>query len=61
MKLTLRLAALGLAVARRVAESHGGTVTVRSPWTEDGKGTAFELRLPKKPPGYKPAAAPRQA
>jgi signal transduction histidine kinase len=34
---------LGLAVVRRIVESHGGTVAVR---TRAGAGTAFALRLP---------------
>jgi signal transduction histidine kinase len=34
---------LGLSLARRIVESHGGTITVRS---EVGKGTQFVLRLP---------------
>ncbi|MGB9255028.1 MAG: ATP-binding protein, partial [Candidatus Korobacteraceae bacterium] len=34
---------LGLSLARRIVEAHGGTITVRS---EVGKGTQFVLRLP---------------
>ncbi len=34
---------LGLSLARRIVESHGGTITVRS---QVGKGTQFVLRLP---------------
>ncbi|HIE70648.1 MAG TPA: ATP-binding protein [Planctomycetes bacterium] len=34
---------LGLPTARRVAEDHGGTLTMQS---EPGKGTQFSLRLP---------------
>jgi len=34
---------LGLAMARRIAEEHGGSLTVRS---ELGKGSDFSLRLP---------------
>jgi signal transduction histidine kinase len=34
---------LGLSLARRIVESHGGTIRVRS---EVGKGTQFEVRLP---------------
>jgi signal transduction histidine kinase len=36
-------AGLGLAIVRRIAESHGGTVGVAS---ESGAGSTFELRLP---------------
>ncbi len=34
---------LGLSLARRIVEAHGGTINVRS---EVGKGTQFTLRLP---------------
>jgi len=34
---------LGLSLARRIVESHGGTISVRS---EVGKGTQFTVRLP---------------
>ncbi len=34
---------LGLAIARRVVEDHGGTISCSS---ERGKGTTFEIRLP---------------
>lgn len=34
---------LGLSLARRIVEAHGGTISVRS---EVGKGTQFEVRLP---------------
>ena len=34
---------LGLSLARRIVEAHGGTIGVRS---EVGKGTQFEVRLP---------------
>jgi hypothetical protein len=34
---------LGLSLARRIVEAHGGTIRVRS---EIGKGTQFEVRLP---------------
>tara|TARA_R110000782_G_scaffold20398_2_gene55079 strand:- start:7904 stop:9352 length:1449 start_codon:yes stop_codon:yes gene_type:complete len=38
---------IGLALVKRVADQHGGTITVRSPVDADsGVGTAFELRLP---------------
>ena len=36
-------AGLGLAIVRRIAESHGGRVDVRS---EPGTGSCFEIRLP---------------
>jgi signal transduction histidine kinase len=34
---------IGLAIARRVIEDHGGTITCQS---ESGKGTTFDIRLP---------------
>jgi len=34
---------IGLAIARRVIEDHGGEITCQS---ERGKGTTFEIRLP---------------
>ena len=39
---------LGLPLVRRVAEEHGGSVTVQS---EPGKGTQFTLGLPARAPG----------
>jgi signal transduction histidine kinase len=38
---------LGLAMARRIAESHGGRLEARD---AEGGGAAFELRLPAAPP-----------
>ncbi len=43
---------LGLAVARRVAEAHRGTITAES---EPGRGSRFVVRLPRAP---EPAVAP---
>ncbi|MDP9458089.1 MAG: HAMP domain-containing histidine kinase [Actinomycetota bacterium] len=40
-------AGLGLAIARQIAEAHGGSIEARS---EPGKGSAFVLRIPKKRP-----------
>jgi two-component system sensor histidine kinase HydH len=34
---------LGLSLARRIVEAHGGSIGVRS---EVGKGSQFEVRLP---------------
>jgi signal transduction histidine kinase len=39
---------LGLPTARRIAEEHGGGLTLES---EEGKGTDFILRLPLAGPG----------
>jgi signal transduction histidine kinase len=38
---------IGLALARQLAEAHGGTLTVRS---AEGQGSTFALRLPLVPP-----------
>jgi two-component system phosphate regulon sensor histidine kinase PhoR len=37
---------IGLALVKHIAESHGGKVGVRSPVTEDGRGSAFEIAIP---------------
>ena len=37
---------LGLAICKRIAEAHGGSISVKS---EVGKGTTFTLRLPIAP------------
>jgi signal transduction histidine kinase len=41
---------LGLSIVRRVAELHGGTVTVRS---REGEGSRFELWLPVREPAFR--------
>jgi signal transduction histidine kinase len=38
---------LGLALVKRIAEAHGGEVTVES---AAGKGTTFRVRIPREPP-----------
>jgi signal transduction histidine kinase len=48
-------AGLGLYIVRRIAEAHGGEVTVAS---APATGTTFTVRLPRRPaPGGAPAAA----
>jgi len=43
---------LGLVTAKKVATEHGGAIMVRS---EPGKGSAFTVRLPVRPPDAAPA------
>ncbi len=47
---------LGLMIARRVVELHGGTLSVNS---EVGSGTRFVLSLPTRPPSRRPRRARR--
>jgi two-component system sensor histidine kinase MprB len=46
---------LGLAIVRQVAESHGGSTTVRN---APGGGSEFRLSLPQAPDDPEPAPAP---
>jgi PAS domain S-box-containing protein len=48
---------VGLAISRRLAEMHGGTITVRS--EGPGKGSEFEVRLPLADP-QKPHTLPER-
>ena len=50
--------ALGLAVARRLVELAGGSISVESRW---GQGTAFTVVLPRGPVSDWPAAGPGAA
>ena len=42
----VRGSGIGLALVKHIAESHGGSVRVVSPVTEDAKGSAFILTIP---------------
>jgi two-component system, OmpR family, phosphate regulon sensor histidine kinase PhoR len=42
----IRGSGIGLALVKHIAESHGGTIAVESPITEDRRGSAFILRIP---------------
>ena len=44
---------LGLAICKRVAENHGGSLTVESP---HGRGSRFVLTLPDREPGAAPGS-----
>ncbi len=56
----IRGSGIGLALVKHIAESHGGTIEVQSPITEDGRGSVFVLRIPAKRGESKllPPAAP---
>lgn len=41
-------AGLGLSIARRIVEAHGGRIWAESPCPESGKGSKFTFTLPKK-------------
>ena len=40
---------IGLALVKHIAESHSGSISVRSPVTEDGRGSTFVFSLPALP------------
>jgi signal transduction histidine kinase len=50
-------AGLGLAIAKRIVEAHGGHLTVHS---EPGRGTTFTFTVPCAPQGVGDARAPGQ-
>jgi two-component system phosphate regulon sensor histidine kinase PhoR len=72
----VRGSGIGLALVKHIAESHGGRISVESPVTGDGRGSAFVLSLPagrtptgpgstpalnEREPGARPSAAgPRE-
>jgi two-component system phosphate regulon sensor histidine kinase PhoR len=49
----VRGSGIGLALVKHIAESHGGRAVVRSPVAEAGRGSAFEIHLPPRPPGVR--------
>jgi len=42
----IRGSGIGLSLVKHIAESHGGTIEVQSPVTEDGQGSLFLLQIP---------------
>jgi len=44
-------AGLGLAIAKKIVEAHGGRIWAESPYPESEKGSKFTFTLPKAPPG----------
>lgn len=42
----VRGSGIGLALVKHIAESHGGTISVTSPMTEDRRGSMFVLKVP---------------
>lgn len=55
----VRGSGIGLALVKHIAESHGGRVSVTSPTTKAGTGTAFVIELPCDAPSSEPT--PRAA
>jgi len=47
-------AGLGLAIAKKIIEAHGGKIWAESPYPESEKGSKFTCTLPKSPQGGKP-------
>jgi two-component system phosphate regulon sensor histidine kinase PhoR len=54
--LHVRGSGIGLALVKHIADSHGATVTVESPLSEAGTGTAFQIVFPATPPPRAPNA-----
>ena len=57
----VRGSGIGLALVKHIAESHGGTIHVFSPITDDARGTTFELSLPFMLEGSGDPATPAPA
>jgi two-component system phosphate regulon sensor histidine kinase PhoR len=55
----VRGSGIGLSLVKHIAESHGGSIVVESPVTDDGRGSAFVLSIPalRGEPSRAPEAA----
>jgi two-component system phosphate regulon sensor histidine kinase PhoR len=63
----VRGSGIGLSLVKHIAESHGGTIQVKSPISEEVRGCAFELSIPvdraapRAQPSPLPASPPKVA
>jgi two-component system phosphate regulon sensor histidine kinase PhoR len=63
----VRGSGIGLSLVKHIAESHGGTIQVKSPISEEVRGCAFELAIPvdraapRAQPSPVPASPPKVA
>ena len=63
----VRGSGIGLSLVKHIAESHGGSIQVKSPITDDTRGCAFELSIPidraapRALPSPSPTATPSPA